>query len=609
MRVHGLRGALEVGACVAVLVMSGCRGSQYPPGAIGIHCTDRSNDCDEKMQRQCPNGYTTMDVQKLRVKDVAYGQDVLELTYVIKCKIKEEAALPPCRREIVTAVAPAGVATYETRATSGGVRGDAAAKRIERVLLDIAAQRGLSIEADGRLATLGEYFLSAFVSSRHPPSDLAIDAASRRVGLVDRNPSYSLFTPRDDARVEKNLTELFDSANSNVKFNRYGVVATPDASVVLLAETAVVLEPVPRRAAPGETLALRGQLTRGRMRAHGVVTTPDGAEQSLGQSESAQIDFAVPVPKKGVYQVELLADGPSGVEVVANFPVFVGVEEPEPPNGVACDEMPATAGPLAIIARLLELVNAERARVGAPKVQLHDGLSALAQAHSSDMVERNFFGHASEKNGDLPVRAERAGLAFPAIGENLGRAGTAEQVHRGLLASPAHRGNILNPAWSVVGIGVAIDTRDSEAAIVATQEFGGSSSRIDAEATRTRLLDEVNRKRVAAGATALKLQRTLAAIAQAGADRYFAEPGVKEPQILEGLNRHIDETWKKRPPPLAQVGATRSIVALVYSIDAVSLERVLDPGFRFIGVGVAQGTRPDTGPNAVAVVLVIGEPR
>jgi hypothetical protein len=109
MRVNGSRGGRELAvarvarwpAIVAVMLcasstaLSACRGSQYPSGSIGIHCTDRSNDCDEKMQRACPNGHTTLKVQKLRVKDVAYGQDVLEFTYVITCKTKEDAALPP----------------------------------------------------------------------------------------------------------------------------------------------------------------------------------------------------------------------------------------------------------------------------------------------------------------------------------------------------------------------------------------------------------------------------------------------------------------------------------------------------------------------------------
>ena len=43
--------------------------------------------------------------------------------------------------------------------------------------------------------------------------------------------------------------------------------------------------------------------------------------------------------------------------------------------------------------------------------------------------------------------------------------------------------------------------------------------------------------------------------------------------------------------------------------EAGALEPTLDPGIRYLGIGVAQGTRDDTGPNAIAVVIVMAWPR
>ena len=40
--------------------------------------------------------------------------------------------------------------------------------------------------------------------------------------------------------------------------------------------------------------------------------------------------------------------------------------------------------------------------------------------------------------------------------------------------------------------------------------------------------------------------------------------------------------------------------------EAGSLEPALDGEVRYVGVGVAQGTRADSGANAIAVVILLG---
>jgi len=43
--------------------------------------------------------------------------------------------------------------------------------------------------------------------------------------------------------------------------------------------------------------------------------------------------------------------------------------------------------------------------------------------------------------------------------------------------------------------------------------------------------------------------------------------------------------------------------------DAGGLDPLRDPAIGSIGIGVAQGARPDAPPNAVFVVYVLGYPR
>jgi hypothetical protein len=43
--------------------------------------------------------------------------------------------------------------------------------------------------------------------------------------------------------------------------------------------------------------------------------------------------------------------------------------------------------------------------------------------------------------------------------------------------------------------------------------------------------------------------------------------------------------------------------------DAGRLEPTFDPDVTTLGIGVAQGNRPDLAPNSIAVVIVLGWPR
>ena len=52
------------------------------------------------------------------------------------------------------------------------------------------------------------------------------------------------------------------------------------------------------------------------------------------------------------------------------------------------------------------------------------------------------------------------------------------------------------------------------------------------------------------------------------------------------------------------------VMAVVTSIEeAARLEPTFDPGLRYVGIGVAQGERPDQPPNSIAVVILFAWPR
>lgn len=105
-------------------------------------------------------------------------------------------------------------------------------------------------------------------------------------------------------------------------------------------------------------------------------------------------------------------------------------------------------------ARMLELVNEERAKVGAPPLSIDEALVTSARLHSRDMWERQYFAHENPDGDDPFVRMLRAGAVFLTAGENLALAPTVAMAHTGLMNSPGHRRNILDPSFHRVGIGI-----------------------------------------------------------------------------------------------------------------------------------------------------------
>lgn len=104
--------------------------------------------------------------------------------------------------------------------------------------------------------------------------------------------------------------------------------------------------------------------------------------------------------------------------------------------------------------RMLELLNAERAKAGLSPLTLDDKLREVARSHSKDMFARGYFSH-NTPDGLTPFdRMDQAGIKYTTAGENLALAPDTDIAHRGLMNSPGHKANILTPEFRKIGIGV-----------------------------------------------------------------------------------------------------------------------------------------------------------
>lgn len=104
--------------------------------------------------------------------------------------------------------------------------------------------------------------------------------------------------------------------------------------------------------------------------------------------------------------------------------------------------------------QMLDLVNAERVKIGAKSLTIDTKIVAVSRAHSRDMFERRYFAHVNPDGYNSTYRLEKGGVSFDSMGENLAYSSTVQSAHTGLMNSPGHRDNILNPEFGRVGIGI-----------------------------------------------------------------------------------------------------------------------------------------------------------
>lgn len=99
----------------------------------------------------------------------------------------------------------------------------------------------------------------------------------------------------------------------------------------------------------------------------------------------------------------------------------------------------------------LAKINAERAAQGLNALEMNSDLRAYARTHSQFMADGKCpdganICHSSDL-GSAPVSG------WSKLGENVGRGGSVDSLHKAFMDSSGHRKNILDPAWTQVGIG------------------------------------------------------------------------------------------------------------------------------------------------------------
>jgi Ca2+-binding RTX toxin-like protein len=137
---------------------------------------------------------------------------------------------------------------------------------------------------------------------------------------------------------------------------------------------------------------------------------------------------------------------------------------------------------------LLELINAERAKVGAQPLAFDGDLNEAAELHSQWMIATDTFSHTGSGGSSFTTRIKNAGYQLTGAwtaGENIawaslrGDPGYQDEVqllHTTLMNSSSHKANILNVNYKEVGLGLAVGQYGSWQAAFITEDFAKSGT-------------------------------------------------------------------------------------------------------------------------------------
>ncbi len=101
---------------------------------------------------------------------------------------------------------------------------------------------------------------------------------------------------------------------------------------------------------------------------------------------------------------------------------------------------------------VLKLVNAERAKVGAPKLRINANLGKAANKRAVELYTK--FSHTRPNNSQWYTVLKEYGVSYSVSAENIAyNYDTPKEVVAGWMKSSGHKKNMLNPKYTKIGIG------------------------------------------------------------------------------------------------------------------------------------------------------------
>jgi len=335
---------------------------------------------------------------------------------------------------------------------------------------------------DGRLDRVA-HDIARLTGGRQAPAPDAVAFLLWHYGIVEPEPN--LFLVRgDDGAEDAALAALqpqFVGAAASPEWRRVGIGVSRKAgqwsAVVVFQEKNLEIDPVPREIRSGAHVTIAGRIREAFRAPEVLITPPRGSVERPPttvhrDAYSANLECNA---GRGAYQVEISAQDSRGPRVLANFPVYCGVPPPAM-FALGAASASSTMDPVEVERQILELMDRDRQDQGLPTLVRDARLAAIARRYSREMADTGEVAHFSPRTGSVVDRLLAAGVApMPTIvAENVGSAASAADAEKAFMGSPGHRDNILNPAVTHIGIGVAVGREEGGTVpLFFTQIFAG----------------------------------------------------------------------------------------------------------------------------------------
>lgn len=185
---------------------------------------------------------------------------------------------------------------------------------------------------------------------------------------------------------------------------------------------------------------------------------------TVSQCVPPQLDCSRVPQDAGAADAGVADAGPRDAAVDASAPDAATTDAGQVPNSTACSAASSWSATWSGFEdEVLRLSNQYRTAgascggtpyAAAPALRMNPALRCAARLHSRDMQLRNFFSHTNPDGVTFDKRITAAGYSWRTVGENIA-AGyqTPTAVVQGWMQSTGHCQNIMNPAFTEIGVG------------------------------------------------------------------------------------------------------------------------------------------------------------
>lgn len=370
------------------------------------------------------------------------------------------------------------------------------------------------------------------------------------------------------------------------------------AMVVALLSSGVTMSPMPRATGAGGSFALDATVDARYRDPTVEVTRPDGSVERIALQPGSSGGFTAQIAcsaAAGQQQVGIVANDAQGSKVLANFPVWCGVE---PPRSLTIapsrDDLPV-ASAAEIERRLVELANRDRHAAGLPALVWDESVASLARAHSDEMRRTQIVAHVLPTTGgivDHVLDAQHNVI----VRANVALAYSVGDAHRGLMNTPGARASILSRAATHVALGAVLgENHSGRQEMYITEVFTYARPTLDPG----KAIEQV-RERVAA-VRPVGNNPELDAIAQEFADGLAH--GKSNDDAYAAIKHRVAALGK-------QYARIVRVITTAIELDTVKGAAILgDSTPDDVGIGVVQGPHPKLGDNAIFVVALLATRR